>query len=432
MPSPSHTRLQVGPTGWAYLLILLATLAAALYTQANLMFMAFGLQLGALFVSFVWVGLALRQVELERDPPDHGVTGEELVIRYRLSKRSWVPAFSLVITETWGRGRGGHRKQGPLSELPPRLLERPTGWVMHLGQGQTVQAQSSCWPTRRGDMALSRIELHSDFPFGLVRRVLVFDQPDELLVLPRLYRVTRSAMTQITRLDAGGFHQLDKEGGTEEFFALREYRMGDGLKVIDWKHSAKVGKLVSRELTQPVPPSLVIYVDLSEYAPLRVQPEDAEPRRFSADELRRVDRVIDLTASLVCDAYQAGYRVGLTVNGADAAPLRAHHSLPHRGKLLETLARLEPGSAPALRRYTGETPSVIVRSGRARAQAVSTGRRAVVLSGDDLDRLCVQAASRQALASRATPGIRRDPATHRPLVPDPAAVPGTTSQAGAP
>ncbi len=403
MPSPNHTRLQVGPTGWAYLFILAASLSAAFYTQANLMFMAVGLLLGALLVSLLWVWLALRGIELERDVPDHGVTGEELVLRYRLTKGSWLPAFSLVLTETWGRGREGHLRHGPMSEQPQRLLERPTGWVVHLGARQTVQAQSSCWPSRRGELTLSCVELHSDFPFGLVRRVLVFEKADALLVLPRLYRVTRAVMSRITRLDAGGYHQLDKAGGTEEFFALRDYRMGDGLKVIDWKHSARMGKLVSRELTQPVPPSLVIYVDLSDDAP---QYESAETASITPEQMQRIDRAIDLAASLVCDAYQAGYRVGLIVNGADAPALRAHHSLPHRGRLLETLAQLKPGSAPAMRRYTGEAPSVIIRPGRARTQAVRTGRRAVVLSGEDLDRLCIQTESRLALAIKQQPGAR--------------------------
>lgn len=401
MPSPNHTRLQVGPTGWSYLFVLALALGAAVYTQANLMFLAAGLLAGALVVSLLWVWLALRGIELERDPPDHGVAGEQLVIRYRLTKRSRTPAFSLVLTETWGRGRGGYRKHGPISEKPPRLLERPTGWLMHLGPGQTLQAQSSCWPTRRGDMPLSRVELHSDFPFGLVRRVLVFELPDEVLVLPRLYRVTRSLMTRITRLDAGGYHQLDKEGGSDEFFALRDYRMGDSLKIIDWKHSAKIGKLVSRELTQPVPPSLVIYVDLSAYAPIN---DDDAASLISPAQMRQIDRAIDLAASLVCDAYQAGYRVGLVVNGADVTTQRAHHSLPHRGKLLETLSRLVPGSAPAMRRYTGEAPSVIIRPDRAKAQAVHSGRRAVVLSGEDLETLCTQIESRHALAAGNKPG----------------------------
>lgn len=427
MHRPRYTRLQIGPTGWAYLFVLAAASAAALYTQANLMFLAVGLLIGALVMSLLWVGLALRGIELERLAPDHGVTGDELVMRYRLTKRSIMPAFSLVLTESWPRSSSGKRQKSPLNEQPPRLLERPTGWVMHIGPGQTLQAQSSCWPTRRGDLELQRIELHSDFPFGLVRRVLVFEAPESILILPKLYRVTRSVMTKITRLDAGGYHQLDKEGGTEEFFALRDYRMGDGLKVIDWKHSSKVGKLVSREMTQPAAMSLVIFLDLSEFAPIS---DESQAMPIVPDEMRRIDRAIDLAASLICDAYQAGYRVGLIVNGADAPPMPAHHALPHRGKLLETLSRLTPGSAPAMRRFTGETPSVIVRPGRTKSQAVRSGRRAVVLSGEDLEHLCIQTDSRLVLATRTTSRDRRD--SPPPLYDNDAPTPRPNHQAKTP
>lgn len=396
---PRRSRMEVGPTGFAYLFVLLLAIGAAVYSQANMMYLAAGLLLGGLVVSILWVWAGMRGLRLERVAPSHGVAGEELVLHYQIEKRSRMPAFSLVITETWGRGTKGYRTSGPMAHKPQRLLERPTGWVMHLPGRHQCQAQSSCWPARRGVLPLQRVELHTDFPFGLLRRVLIFEEPGEVLVLPRIRRMTRQAMTGIGRLDAGGFDHLDKEGGTEEFYALRDYRKGDSLKVIDWKHSARTGKLLSRELTQPVPPTLMILLDLGMFARESV---DAAPRELTEEQQKQADQAVALTASLICDAFIAGYRVGLTVSGAEGESLRAHHSPPHRTMALERLARLVPGTAPAIERYTGEAPSVIVRPGRGGGRTIRAGRRAVELYGDDLERLTLYAKPEHVLRMHAS------------------------------
>lgn len=392
----TRSRIEVGPTGVAYLVVTGMTLGAAVYTQANMMFLALGLLAGGLVASLLWLWVGMRGLTIERLSVAHGVSGEELVLHYQLEKRSRVPAFSLVVSETWGRGVRGFRYAGPMAERPRRLHAKPAGWVMHLGGGQSCQAQASCWPARRGTLVLERIELATDFPFGILRRVVSFDAPDELLVLPRIRRMTRQVLSAITRLDAGGYNHLDKEGGSEEFYSLRKYRKGDSLKVIDWKHSAKTNKLLSRELTQPIPPTLTILLDLSAYAP---PAGGGESPKVTEDVQLEMDRAVALTASLVCDAYVAGYRVGLTVSGAAGEPLRPHRSLPHRTRLLETLANLEAGSAPALQRFTGDAPSVIVRPGGGNTRAIRAGRRALELFGDDLDQLTTYAQP-QALLSQ--------------------------------
>lgn len=393
--------MEVGPTGWVYLFVSALALLAAVYSQANMMFLALGLLVGGLVVSLLWVWAGLRGLELERLTVSHGVAGEELVLHYRVTKRSRVPAFSLVLTETWGKGMRGYKRSGPLAQRPPRLNARPIGWVMHLpGRGDCL-AQASCWPARRGVLDLQRMEVHSDFPFGLLRRVLVFDAHDEVMVLPRIRRMTRRAMAGVTRLDAGGFHHLDKEGGTEEFYSLRDYRKGDSLKMIDWKHTARTGKLLSRELTQPAPPTLRLLLDLGAYA---MDKADGPLRALDEEELLKVDRAVVLAASLLCDAIAAGYRVGLTVSGADCAALAPHRSLPHRTEALERLAQLEPGTGPSITRHTGEAPSVIVRPGGGdTGRTIRAGRRAVEMYGDDLEQLTEYAQPEHVLRQRAQP-----------------------------
>src|SRR5690606_25165852 len=132
-----------------------------------------------------------RSLEVQRLLPSHGVCGEPLVLRYQIKNRSWLPVFSLVVQESWGKGARGWKRVGPIAEKPPRLKGRPIGWVLHLGPHQAIQAEATCWPLRRGPLTFERIVLSTSFPFGVVRKVVEFRHHSSLLVYPHLFRLNR-------------------------------------------------------------------------------------------------------------------------------------------------------------------------------------------------------------------------------------------------
>ena len=344
-------------------------------------------------------------------------------MRYHVTNRSWLPVFSLTISENWGRGRRGWKRTGPIAESPYRLRGRPYGWVMHIGTQQTIQAEAPCWPARRGPLLFERIVVASSFPFGMVRKSLEFDQPSELVVYPRLFRVTRRLIASLSEMDASGRRHVERAGGTEEFFGLREYRVGDSLKMVDWKRTARTGEMVAREMTQPTPPRMMVMLDLTRTAEAvkagAGQPEpEPEGRRLQAHrrrhedprspEERAEDRAISLTASLVCDAYFHGCQIGLAVNGAACPVFPVHHSLPHRTRILEALARLDTSTPTSVR--PDVVPSVVIwpgegcwEAGKARAQAMTLGAanmdEYIMGQGSDTEAL---------LARRVQPATRRD------------------------
>lgn len=340
-------------------------LAVAVYTQAPLLFWAFGLMVGALFVSVLLPAMTLRGMSLQRVMPSHGVAGESMLLRYQLyNPKRLIPAFGVVITETWGRGRNGWRKVGPLAVTPKRLKGKPLGWVVHVGPGQHIQAESPCWPLRRGNLHFEKVLVSSAFPFGILRRVREFDLPGEVLVYPKLVRVDRKVLFKLSDMDPFGRERIDRGGGHEEFYGLREYRPGDSMKTIDWKRTARTGQLVSREMTQPSPPKIMVALDLSE-AP-RGGLETKKKRRGDEDvDLldQNIEQAISLAASLVCDAYFNGYQIGLAVLGVPFTPFPVHHSLPHRTKILEALSQLDVSCASDRNTQLPAKPNVIIRPG---------------------------------------------------------------------
>ena len=118
---------------------------------------------------------------------------------------------------------------------------------------------------------------------------------------------------------------------------MREYQHGDSVRQIDWKHTARVGEPISRELTRPEPPMLMLLLDL----------------RPAVDE-EAAEEAIGFAASVAHTCFGNGLEVGLQVIGAAerrAEPAGRSPVLPpgrtaaHQAKLLGLLARLETAGA---------------------------------------------------------------------------------------
>jgi len=359
-------RYQIGPTGVMYVVIAGLLIAVAIYTQANLLFWAFGVVVGGLIVSVITPWLMMRHLSVRRMLPDHAVAGEETRLRYRVENRKHVvPVFGLVIEERWNKRRRMRTTDPhPIEDSPARLLGRPHGWAMHLGPNQVTHVESPCWPLRRGRLKFDRIAVSTSFPFGVIKRTAFYEAPGQLLIYPHLYRLNRRLIYRLSQTDPSGRKQVDRGGGQEEFFGLRQYRPGDSLKLIDWRKTARTGELVSRELTKPSPPRVLIGLDLIGYDADQAAGKSLfKSRRQSASESANqpVERAVSLAASLVCEAYLNGYQVGLVVAGAHCEPFPLHHSLPHRMRILEALATLELAS-DAEAGWPGE-PSVVIHLG---------------------------------------------------------------------
>ncbi len=364
----SFGRIQLSLGSLIYLMVTALICFAALYTQANLLFWTLGLILGAFAVSLVAALLMLNNLDVHRLAPLRGVAGEPLILRYHVTNRSRFACFSVEIIETWAgyrRGRRAKQTAGPFGENPPKLRDRPFGWVLHAGPGQTIQAEAPCWPVRRGSLKFERFIVRSGFPFGILRKVVYFQQPGEVLIYPPLRRLNRQTALSLSGNDISNAKHADRGGGMDEFFGLRPYRPGDNYKLIDWKHSARANNLVSREMAKPRPPRMMILLDLA-------RPDENEEPQWAhiVDDVwsHAQEEAINLAGSLIREAYLHGIHVGLEVKGTPAAALPMNHNPAHRTRLLDMLASLDLTNTQQTHNPQPINPTVIVRPNPAASQ----------------------------------------------------------------
>lgn len=183
-------------------------------------------------------------------------------------------------------------------ETNERLSAASDRAVMHLANGRGRGA-FDVTPLRRGEAMFRRLWARWRGPLGLVwvQRSDALDQMRP--VTPDIHGVKDQALRLLDR-DAlfGVKAQLETGEGTD-FHALKEFTTGMDLRAIDWKQSARHGKLIGKEFRTERNHHVILALDTGRLmcAPLKGAP--------------RVDRAINAALLLAFISLKLGDRVGL-------------------------------------------------------------------------------------------------------------------------
>jgi uncharacterized protein (DUF58 family) len=102
-------------------------------------------------------------------------------------------------------------------------------------------------PRRRGRVAVQRIWVRWEGPLGLLQLIRVYPVDRAIDVLPNVRGVKNAAIQFFTNEAIFGIKVQQQRGEGSEFEALREHMPGLDARHIDWKHSARHRKLLSKE-----------------------------------------------------------------------------------------------------------------------------------------------------------------------------------------
>lgn len=350
---------------WASVVFVMTTVflaIGAINSQNNLLFWAFGVSVGGMIVSGFVSGAGLMGIRLERTAPRLARAGERVRLSYRVRNTARrMPVFGLQIRELGefcGAGRASRFGDASRAE---------TG-VGYVPAGRTAATHAELDVRRRGVVSLSRVEVTSTAPFGLLRKTLVFDLPGTVAVGPARVPFRSSAATPAGQ--TAGPHRPDRRrvGHGEEFFALREYRTGDSPRMIAWRASARHDQLVVRQMMPPAPPRVIVRLAVF---------GSATPRALAERALSLAAEAVEAaSAQGMSVAFDAGW-MGVTL------PFRSGHSAAEH--VVEALARVElaassTGRAVGASTFANRTGSIVIAAspGGARVDAAD-----VLLVADD-------------------------------------------------
>ncbi len=280
-----HFRL----TGLLFVAVTILIGIGAVNSQNNLLFIAFGLALGALLVSGFFSGSMMMGLRARREAPASADVGEPLVIRFRLRNRNrLIPAFALWIDERYPRAERARAAEA--------LSIR--SFVVHVGPRQEVAATAVAYPKRRGELRLEAFRVMSSFPFGVFGKSVAFRQPSSVLVRPERAAIPKEVIRRAMAETITGVREHRHSGRGLEYLGLREYTPGDSARQIAWRASARRGALVVKETAAPSAARLWIGLDLGAG---RVADEESQ------------EEAIRIAAGLIETAARAGAEIGLVV-----------------------------------------------------------------------------------------------------------------------
>lgn len=200
-----------------------------------------------------------------------------------------------------------------------------------LPAGGEVQEQLVCVPVRRGKTLAGRLHLRLLAPWGLAWRQGVRELPWAVTVYPNLRMAALRALpAQTQRRREAGFRNLRRLGEGRSFESLKEWAPGEETRAIDWKATARRGKLMVRQYEDERRQQVMMVIDAGRLLTAEI---DGRPR---------LEAAIDAALELAHSAVQHDDNVGLLVF-ADAI---LHFVPPTRGRralrlILDALAGVE-------------------------------------------------------------------------------------------
>ncbi len=215
-------------------------------------------------------------------------------------------------------------------------------------------------PTRRGDRPAHQVTIRSVGPLGFAARQGSRDVPWRVRVLPPFTsrKHLPSKLARLRQLDGRASVMIRGQG--TEFDSLREYVVGDDVRSIDWRASARATDVMVRTWRPERDRRILLVLDTGRTSAGRV------------GDAPRLDAALDAALLLAALASRAGDRVDLL---AYDRTVRARVEGATAGELLPALVAAMAVLQPTLVEpdYAGMVSAVLSRSPRRSLVVLLTG-----------------------------------------------------------
>ena len=214
----------------------------------------------------------------------------------------------------------------------------PGGWdagglprTLALEPGLVASVGYRLRPNARGSFAFDGVHLRLHSPLRLWRRLCLAGAAQRVRVFPNFAPLTRYALVsaeQASRMM--GAHIKRRRGEGTDFHQMREYRVGDSLRQIDWKATSRARKLISREYQDEKNQQLVVVLDTGR----RMLARDGELAHF--------DHALDAALLVSYLALRQGDAVGLLAIGGEKRWVPPQRGMAAIDTLLRASYDLQP------------------------------------------------------------------------------------------
>lgn len=213
--------------GTFYILFSLGVGAAAINTGNNLLYLMLGILLGFIVISGFLSDSGLWGISSQWSPAASLYAGEKAVMECRVFK-GWFPGVAVTIQSSW-------------TDLPAQSVFVP--WITAKG---SAAAPVQVVPKARGYLTLESCRYATRFPFGLFQKSHTQRFDECWIVFPRLRPLSLEFLQRQGKRPSRDSSSRQGLGAVP--FVQRDYRLGDPLRRMDWKMSAKRRRFIVKEM----------------------------------------------------------------------------------------------------------------------------------------------------------------------------------------
>lgn len=236
--------------------------------------------------------------------------------------------------------RGSRRLRGMLRDAwQPSAGAAPVRFALSLGPGDRASFDVAVTPVRRGDRHAVQVTIRAIGPLGMAGRQGNHNVPWSVRALPP-FTSRKHLPSRLARLrELDGRQAVLVRGEGTEFDSLREYVIGDDVRSIDWRATARASDVMVRTWRPERDRKIVIVLDTGRTAAGRV------------GNAPRLDAGMDAALLLAALAARAGDRVDFVaydrrvrasvtgVTGASLLSTLVNAMAPLQAELIETDGR---------------------------------------------------------------------------------------------
>ena len=292
----------------------------------------------ALLLALVALDVALagsvRRLSMARDGDSVVRLGETATVRLTVTN----PSSRRVrgrLRDAWPPSAGAREQRHPV-DIPP---------------GERRRVVTTLRPTRRGDRVAHRVTVRAVGPLGLAARQGSHVVPWRLRALPP-FTSRKHLPSRLARLrELDGRSAVMVRGQGTEFDSLREYVLGDDVRSIDWRASARASDVMVRTWRPERDRQVLLVLDCGRTAAGRV------------GDAPRLDAAMDAALLLAALAARAGDRVDLL--GYDRSVRARVQGVTGDGLLPALVQAMAPIEATLVEPdYRGMVATVLARASR--------------------------------------------------------------------
>lgn len=132
-----------------------------------------------------------------------------------------------------------------IDEIPFQFQIRDFLFKVNLKPAETKDYLYTLRPTKRGVYQYGKLNVYVTSILGLVKRRYIFSDKKNIVVYPSFLQLHKYDLHAFTnRLHEYGLKKIRKIGNTMEFEQIRDYIIGDDIRNLNWKATAKRNTLM--------------------------------------------------------------------------------------------------------------------------------------------------------------------------------------------